>query len=128
MEENLKNRVILILVVTTLIFFVGTIGSCSNLGRLRQMRESEMAARMDLEERLNKFTQEKADINEELNALTQALEAEKTAHEATKEALLQEQSMTQSLKDELMKVGKLKDTLEEDLKDALVEDKPIKKR
>ena len=128
MEEGIKNRAILILAILTLIFFIGTVGSCSNTGRLRSIRDKEMATRLDLEEKLSKFTQEKAAAEEKLNSLTQELEAEKTAHQTTKKALLQEELVNQSLKEELQKITKLKEALEENLKEALVTDKTKTKK
>jgi len=128
MEEGIKNRAILILAILTLIFFIGAVGSCSNTGRLRSGRDKEMATRLDLEEKLSKFTQEKAAAEEKLNSLTQELEAEKTAHQTTKKALLQEELVNQSLKEELQKITKLKEALEENLKEALVTDKTKTKK
>ena len=121
-EEVLKNRVILILVILTVIFFIATVGSCSNVHRYRVARDKEMATRLDLEEKMNKFMQDK------VNSLTQGLEEEKAADQATKKALLQEQLVNQSLKEELQKVVKLKETLEEDLKEALVTGKATKSK
>lgn len=126
MEEGLKNRVILILSILTLIFFIGTVGSCGNASRLKSSRDKEMATRLDLEEKMSKFAQEKAGIEENLKSANQGLEEEKAAHQATKKALLQEQLVNQSLKEELQKVVKLKEALEEDLKEALVTGKKTK--
>jgi chromosome segregation ATPase len=126
MEEIIKNRVILILSILTIIFFMVTVGSCSNAYRQKSARDKEMATRLDLEEKMNKFTQEKLTIEGKLNSLTQGLEEEKAAHQATKKALLQEQLVNQSLKEELQKVTKLKEALEEDLKEALVTGKATK--
>ncbi|MBM3246116.1 MAG: hypothetical protein FJZ13_02175 [Candidatus Omnitrophica bacterium] len=123
MEEGLKNRLILILAILALIFFIATIGSCANAGRLKANRDKEVLSRMDLEEKMSKFSQEKTGIEEKLKGTTQALEEERAAHQATKKALLQEQLVNQSLKEELQKVVKLKEALEEDLKEALVTSK-----
>jgi len=127
MEENLKSRIILILGVLTVIFFVSTIASCSNAGRQRSLREKEMVTRLDTEEKMSKFAQEKQALEAKLNAATQSLEEEKAAQGATKKALLQEQLVNQSLKDELQKVSKLKEALEEDLKEALASKAKAKK-
>ena len=120
MEEGVKNKLILILVVLASIFFVTTLGSCNN-SRLQSLaKNKEMATRMDLEEKIAKFTKEKGVIEQKLSAAAQGLEEEKAAHQATKKALLQEQLVNQSLKEELEKVSKLKETLEDDLKEALI--------
>ena len=126
MEESIKNRIILVLAILTVIFFISTLNSCSNAYRQKTGRDKEMAARLDLEEKMNKFTQGKAAMEENLNTVNKELEEEKAAHQATKKALVQEQLMNQSLKEELQKVTKLKEALEEDLKEALVHGKPAK--
>jgi len=127
-EDILKNRVILILVILTVIFFIATVGSCSNVHRYRVARDKEMATRLDLEEKMSKFMQDKTAMQDKINSLTQELGEEKAAHQATKKALLQEQLVNQSLKEELQKVTKLKEALEEDLKEALVTGKTTKSK
>jgi len=128
MEENLKTRVILILAILSVIFFLGTISSCTNAARQKRSRDKEMATRLDLEEKMSKFTQEKQALETKITALSQQLEEEKAAHQATKKALLQEQMVDNSLKEELQKVTKLKEALEEDLKDALTKGKSTKSK
>lgn len=123
MEENIKNRLMIISFILVAIFFAGIIQSCSQVGRLRASRDKEMAARLDLEEKMSKFNQQMQDCEEKIKGLTQQLEEEKVAHQASKKALLQEQLVNQSLKEELQKVVKLKEALEEDLKEALVSDR-----
>ena len=118
MEENIKNRVILILGIITAIFFIGTIGSCASAGRMKSARDKEMASRLDFEEKTTKCAQERNALQERLKAATQALETEKTDHQVTKKALLQEQLVNDSLKDELLKLTKVKEKLEESLSEA----------
>lgn len=124
----MKNRLILISALLTLIFFIAAIGSCTNVNRLKSSRDKEMATRLDLEEKMSKFTQEKATTEGKLKSASQELEEEKAAHQAIKKALLQEQLVNQSLKEELQKVVKLKEALEEDLKEALVAVKSSKSK
>jgi biopolymer transport protein ExbB/TolQ len=124
--ENLKDRVILGLIILVAIFFIGMIGSCSSAHRLKVVRDKEMATRLDLEEKVNGFTQEKSTLENKLNSVTQELEKEKTAHQETNKALLQEQLVNQSLQEEIKKLTKLKETLEEDLKEALTSTKSKK--
>ena len=127
-EEILKNRIILILLILTVIFFIATVGSCSNVHRYRVARDKEMVTRLDLEEKMSKFMQDKTAMQDKINSLTQELDEEKAAHQATQKALLQEQLVNQSLKEELQKVTKLKEALEEDLKEALVTGKTTKSK
>jgi chromosome segregation ATPase len=123
MEEIIKNRIILILAVLTIMLFIGTVGSCSNAYRHKVARDREMAARLDLEEKISKVSQDKTALEEKLKATGKELEEGKATLEATKKALVEEQLISQSLKEELAKVTKLKEALEEDLKEALVQNK-----
>lgn len=119
MEDSMKDRLILILGIICVIFFVGMAGSCSSAARIKAARDKEMSTRLDLEEKMAKTAQNNSAYEDKIIQLTKSLEEEKTAHEATKKALLQQQLMTQSLEEELDKVIKLKETLEENLKEAL---------
>ena len=127
MEDMFKGRLIVILAVLSLILFVFNIGSCANSYSQSSARKKEMAQRMDLEEKMSKFIQEKAVILEKLKAKEKELEEEKVSCQATEKDLVQEQLVGQSLKDELQRVTKLKEVLEEDLKKALVASKKAKK-
>lgn len=126
MEEGLKNRLILALTILTIIFFIFSINSCFDSRRQKVAKDKEMALRMDLEEKLSKFTQEKAKLEDKIKAQEKAIEEEKKAHEETKSALSQEELINKALREELEKITKLKETLEEDLKEALVS--PVRKK
>jgi len=126
MEESLKNRIIIALVILALIFLIGMIKSCSDSGRYKINGSNEMRTRIDCEEKLNNFSKEKAAMENKANAATQSLEEERAALAATKKALLQEQLVSQSLKEEIEKITKLKEALEEDLKEVLVKIKAEK--
>jgi chromosome segregation ATPase len=128
MEESLKNRFIMILALLTVIFFIGTISSCSSSLRNKNSLNKEMTLRLELEEKMSKFNQDKTAVEKQIAAVTQQLEEEKAAHQASKKTLLQEQLVNQSLKEELQKVTRLKEALEEDLKEALVISKPAKSK
>lgn len=122
MGEGIKNRVILILGILVIIFFIGTIRSCNTEKQFKLTvadLEKEKAVNWDAEQKMNEFKKEKGILQKELEEV-------KAAYETSKNALLQEQLINQSLKEELEKVTKLKETLEEDLKEALVEGKPAK--
>ncbi|HTZ11755.1 MAG TPA: hypothetical protein VMD04_05235, partial [Candidatus Margulisiibacteriota bacterium] len=112
MDDAIKNRVILILGILTAILFISNISSCSNAYRQKAARDKEMAQRMDLEEKMSKYTRESAKLEEKASVSIKELEEEKAAHQATKKALVQEQLVNQSLKEELQKVTKLKEALE----------------
>jgi preprotein translocase subunit SecF len=128
MEEALKDKLILVLAILVMIFFVWNIASCSNVFKFRKARDKEMITRLELEEKLNKLTQDKTLTDNKLAAANKELQEEKAAHQAVQKALSQEQLLTQSLKEELQKVVKLKEALEEDLKEALVGAKQTKNK
>ncbi len=119
MEENIKNRAILVLAILTVIFLMGAVRSCSTAKKLKitlMDLDKEKSLSWDSQQQMNELKKEKA-------ALAKELEDLKSDNEATKKTLLQEQLVSQSLKDELQKVNKLKEAVEGDLKDALVKDK-----
>jgi biopolymer transport protein ExbB/TolQ len=127
MQINFKDKPTLILGILVVFFFVLNIGSCINAYSQNSARRKEMIQRMDLEEKMGKFSQEKAAMIDKLKAKDKELEDELSAHQATKKALTQEQMVSQSLKEELQKVTKIKDALEEELKQALTTGKKNKK-
>jgi len=116
MEESLKNRLILILVILSVIFFLGTIRSCGTVRKLKSALvelDKEKAVSWDAEQRVSEFKKEKMILSKELQEAKASLEA-------TRKTLSEAELASQSLKDELEKVAKLKEQLEEDLKEALV--------
>ena len=119
MQDLIKNKAVVVLGIAAAVFFIGTVGSCSNAYRNKLARDKEMLVRMESEEKLARFMQEKNQLEAKMKELTQASEAEKTAHQAAQKTLLQEQLVNQSLKDELQKLTKLKEALEQDLKELL---------
>jgi predicted RNase H-like nuclease (RuvC/YqgF family) len=127
MEEALKNRILIILAILSLVFFFGTLSSCNSAMRQKTGRNKEMAARLQLEERVNKFSQERSVLEEKAKAKEKESEEVKITLEATKKVLVQEQLVNQSLKDELQKITKLKEALEDDLKRASASGKNFRK-
>lgn len=122
MEENLKDRIILVLVILAMIFFMGTLRSCTTVKKLKNVQ-----ADLDKEKAVSWDTEQKTgELKKERELLAKEVEELKAAQEVTKKALLEEQLLNQSLKDEIEKVGKLKEKLEEDLKEALVDSKNTK--
>ncbi len=125
MEETLKSRLIVILGIVTLIFFITTVGSCKKANRQYSKFQQEMSKRLDAEEKANIFTREKEAYEKKIAALTEELAKGKKALEATGKELLQEQLVTESLQDELLKVKKLNAKLEQDLEAAVAENKVL---
>jgi len=118
MDEGLKNRIVIILAILTVIFFFSTLSSCNSAMRQKAGRDKEMAARFQLEEKMAKFSQEKSALEEKAKAKEKETEEANAAFGAAKKALVQEQLMNQGLKEELQKVTELKVSLENDLKKA----------
>ncbi len=128
MDESAKNKIIIILGISVVLFFVLFVGSCSSSGKFKKAHDKEMENRLEVEEKMSKFNQDKSVLEKKLSTVTQSLEEEKAGSQATKKALLQEQLVNQSLKDELQKVTKLKEAIEGDLKEALLNNKSKSKK
>lgn len=119
MEESIKNRVILILAILSAIFFVGTMHSCGTSAKLKNaltQLDKEKSVSWDAEQKMSELKEQKA-------AADKQIDDAKGQADAAQKALLQEQLITKSLKEELDKITQLKEKLEEDLKEALVENK-----
>ncbi|MCK9571981.1 MAG: hypothetical protein M0Q96_01740 [Candidatus Omnitrophica bacterium] len=125
-DQGIKDKALTVLSILTLIFCLGWLGSCTNISRNKSAWKVEMSKRLDLEERMTKFSQEKSALEEKAKAKANELEVEQAANQATKKALIEEQLINASLKEELQKVSKLKENLEQDLKGALAGKKPKK--
>jgi len=118
MEDVLKNRIVIILAISSSVFFFGTLSSCNSAMRQKSGRDKEMAARLQLEEKVSKFSQERSALEERAKAKEKETEEAKVTLEEAKKILVQEQLVNQSLKDELQKVAKLKEAPATDLKKA----------
>jgi predicted RNase H-like nuclease (RuvC/YqgF family) len=80
-----------------------------------------------LEERTSKYVQEKSALEEKAKAKENQVQELKVSLDAIQKTLVQDQLVSQNLKEELQKVTKLKETLEEELKQALINGKKAKK-
>lgn len=127
MDEALKNRILIILAILTIVFFFGTLSSCNNAIRQKVARDKEMVARLALEEKTSKYVQEKSVLEEKAKAKENQVQELEVSLDTAKKALVQDQLVSQSLKEELQKVTKLKEALEEELRQALVNGKKTKK-
>ncbi|MDD5561093.1 MAG: hypothetical protein PHT50_03055 [Candidatus Omnitrophica bacterium] len=109
MEDVLKDRILIILAILSCVFLFGTLSSCNNAMRQKAGRDKEMAARLQMEEKMNRFSQERSVLEEKVKAKEKEAEEAKAALEETKRILAQEQMANQGLKDELQKAAKLKE-------------------
>jgi len=71
-----------------------------------------MAARIALEEKMSKFSQESSALEEKVKAKEKEAQEAKAELETAKKALIQEQMVNQGLKEELQEAAKLKEALD----------------
>ncbi len=119
MEGDSKTRLILILSISTVLFLVTTVTSCSQVRRQLGRHRQEMEKRLDFEEQASKLVRDKAVLEEKNKKLTVALEEKVTQTDKAAKALSQEELINQSLKEEIEKLSKRIEKLEADLKEAL---------
>ena len=127
LNDALKNRTVIILAMVSAIFFFSTLISCNSAVRQKAKADKEMAARLVLEEKMSKFSQDRSALEEKAKAKEKEAQELKATLENTNKSLVGEQLINQSLKEELQKVAKLKKTLEDDLKQAKEDGKKPKK-
>lgn len=120
MEEGIKNRIIIILSILVVIFFISTISAKINVRRLNKALQNKSDALFESDKKLDLVLKEKATLEEEKKSLLAQLEANSKEFEQIKKDLQVERLMTKALKDELEKMTRLKEKLEEDLKEALM--------
>jgi chromosome segregation ATPase len=118
MEEIVKNRIMALLGILAVIFFLLFLGARGSLTRHKNDAAAKSALVFDLENNVVTLGKEKSSLSEDLKRVQTQLAQEQAAHTATKEKLSQELVAQQALKVELERVTRLKETLEKDLKDA----------
>ncbi len=123
MNENAKNKLILILTLFSILLIVISFRSCSVNQKTRAVRDKEIATRLDLEEKVFKIEQQKANLEKKVTNLGKELEQEKAARESADKSFNEEKLENNKLRDELEKLTGLKEKLEENLKEALVNNK-----
>ena len=123
MDENLKTRILWILVILNIIFILATFSLSARLSRKDASYQKQFSARIEAEEKMYQMSQKMANFEAVRKSLEDELAKEKDAHKLTKEELQGEQKKSADLEQELEKMTKLKETLEEDLKDALISGK-----
>ena len=98
------RRIVIILAIISVVFFFAALSSYNNAMLQKADRDKEKAARLQLEEKMNKFSQERSALEERVKAKEKEAEEARLALEETKKVLAQEQTAGQGLKDELQKV------------------------
>jgi septal ring factor EnvC (AmiA/AmiB activator) len=119
MQEATKNKLLLILSVVAVLFFLGMAKSCGDAYLQKKMRDKEIARRLDLEEKLDRINRDKGIDSDKLKGLNAELEMQKNARQEAETALVQQQLEAKELQEELEKINQQKKALEEDLQEAL---------
>ncbi|MFH1655357.1 MAG: hypothetical protein ABH954_01955 [Candidatus Omnitrophota bacterium] len=109
MDEQLKDRILIAMVILTVICLILAISSSITAQKNKKSLQREMVLRLDAEEKLTNLT-----------PTVSELENTKTNLEGTTKVLEEQKIINQELRFELEKMKRLKETLEEDLKEALV--------
>ncbi len=125
MEEDIRGKFFPILVLLTLVFLITTIKSCGSIQKQKNMKDKEMFARLEVEEKLQDV---RKGWDLQLMAKDKELQDEKASHEATKKLLDQERLVSKDLKEGLDKIIKIKEGLEGEIKDVSVNSKSITKK
>jgi septal ring factor EnvC (AmiA/AmiB activator) len=126
LDENLKNRLLLILGVFVVFLMFTTANSCNSARTEREKRQREVAQRLDSEEKADVSQKQLTTLQDKLkDTETKLMEAAKEL-DGLKKQSVQEQMVNESLKTEIDKLSKLKEALEADLKEALVGKIPAK--
>lgn len=76
MKENVKRRIILILSLLTIIFFISSINSYQNLARQKKAVDQERHSRMQLEEKMLSLIKRSADLKQRLDQLQERFNQE----------------------------------------------------
>jgi Skp family chaperone for outer membrane proteins len=113
MGDAIKNRIIIALSISSVIFLLLAMASCGGAKKLKTTMDDlnkQKLASWDLEQKFNKVLQEKSSQEDKLKTMAKQLEAQKNELEITKKTLVQEQLINQSLKEELAKLTSPKET------------------
>ena len=119
-EDTLKDRIILVVSILCLIFFIWAVGVSNELGKQKNGLQGEIRKRLVFEEENINLLKEKAGFKDNARELTSQLEEATAKLAATEQVLADEQAANKIIADELNKMDMLKQALEEDLKEALV--------
>ncbi len=95
----MKDRKVIILGALSVVFFLGMVASCNNAMRQKDLHDKEMAARLQLEEKMNKFSQERAALEEKVKAREEEAEEAREELEKARSALAQQQPAEQTAKE-----------------------------
>jgi hypothetical protein len=115
-NESLKNKLIIILSITNVIFLLLAFFSWKNSREQSYRWSKEMYSRVEAEEARNNSIKEKAAIETKLEQLVKDIEAAKSENEQLVKSLAQEKMVNKNQGLELDKVIKIKESFEVELK------------
>lgn len=90
MKEGIKNKIILVLGLLTIIFFISSINSCHDAARQKKLVNQERRRRMEFEERVLNLSKRNADLGQKVIRLGERLNQREAVCQATQQELNQE--------------------------------------
>ena len=124
MKSTAKDVTVLVLAIIALMTFMFGFNARTELNKYKRNFEREMALRLDMEEKVNRFSSERVGMMTQIK--NNALEIEKkdaTIVQLSRDSETQ-QERTEELSKQLEQMTLLKEQLEENLKEALVKQSP----
>ncbi|MEW6075597.1 MAG: hypothetical protein AB1530_04740 [Candidatus Omnitrophota bacterium] len=104
MNEQLRQKLLITLAISNVVFLIAAVGSCSGSHRQKLAKDKELYTRIEIEEKLNKMMQELKVQETKIQEKDKALEEERKARTEISKLLSQERLLTQGLKEELNKL------------------------
>lgn len=112
MKEGMKNKIILVLGLLTVIFFISSVSSYQDVVKQKKLVNQEIRARIELEEKALNLSNQNTDLEQRVGQLRETINREKATYETNSRILNQEISR---LVGELEAVIKSKESLEASL-------------
>ncbi len=112
MDEQIKDRLLIALIILSIICLILAINSGLAAQKNKAMAQKELALRLDTEEKFE-------DVKSRFNFLEKKVVEARTAYEKEKKAHSENKDELATLKEDYEKLNILKLKIEEDLKEAL---------
>lgn len=110
MKGNIKNKIILVLSLSTLIFFIFLINSYQNEAKQKKLFSQEVNRRIDLEAGVSALSKRNKNLEEKIKKLEELINKEKATSHAVQEELRGE---ILELEGKLQTMSKIKERLEQ---------------
>jgi len=108
MKEGSKNKIILVLALLTLIFFIFLVSTYQDLAKQKGLTDQEIRIRMNLEEEIMGLLKQNENLEKKVGFLQGQLNVEKLTYQEEIEILNQK---ILELEGQLQTIGKLKEKL-----------------